>query len=56
MSPTIDYMVLPEGLRDDARALIPEKLLLVPWAAFPYQPRVIDPAVAAAAAAAPAPG
>ena len=44
MSPAIDYMVLPE---DFVTTPVPysEQLLLLPWAAFPYTPRIINQSV-----------
>jgi hypothetical protein len=50
MSPTIDYMVLPEDFVK-SKTCYSEKLLLLPPDAFPYTPRVVDPAVGAAQAA-----
>ena len=41
MSPTIDYMVLPEDFVTTPEPYS-EKLVLLPWAAFPYTPRIID--------------
>jgi hypothetical protein len=52
MSPAIDYMVLPEDFVTTPKPYS-EKLLLLPWAAFPYTPRVVAP-VAAPTDAAPA--
>jgi hypothetical protein len=51
MSPTIDYMVLPEDFVK-SKTCYSEELLLLPPDAFPYTPRVIDPAVNAAQTAA----
>ena len=44
MSPAIDYMVLPEDFVTTP-APYSEKLLLLPWAAFPYTPRIISDSV-----------
>ena len=44
MSPTIDYMVLPEDFVS-SRDCYSEQLLLLPWAAFPYTPRVVNASV-----------
>jgi hypothetical protein len=44
MSPTIDYMVLPEDFVTTPESYS-EQLLLLPWAAFPYTPRVINASV-----------
>jgi hypothetical protein len=52
MSPTIDYMVLPEDFVK-SKTCYSEKLLLLPPDAFPYTPRAVDPAVEAAVKAAP---
>jgi HMW1C N-terminal/HMW1 domain 2 len=41
MSPTVDYMVLPEDFVTTPTPYS-EKLVLLPWAAFPYTPRIIN--------------
>jgi hypothetical protein len=46
MSPTVDYMVLPEDFVPPGSSdCYSEELLLLPWAAFPYTPRVINATV-----------
>jgi len=49
MSPEIDYMVLPEDFVK-SKTCYSEQLLLLPPEAFPYAPRVLAPAIAAALA------
>ncbi len=44
MSPTIDYMVLPEDFVTTPTPYS-ETLLLLPWAAFPYTPRIVNESV-----------
>ncbi|HEX4196367.1 MAG TPA: hypothetical protein VHZ26_02905 [Caulobacteraceae bacterium] len=41
MSPAVDYMVLPEDFVTTPEPYS-EKLVLLPWAAFPYTPRVVN--------------